>query len=90
MSATRASARLEGFFAACRDGDPRESSRRDRTLARYRTRPALPLWFLSLTNEGLVRYGMKRSFSDGRSDVLPATDDFLVPLALIPLPTCSL
>lgn len=54
-------------------------------LARYCARPALSPSRLSFTDDGLVRYEMKRTFANGQSEVLLEPRDFLVRLcALIP------
>ena len=84
-------ARLEGFSlhaaVAIHEND-REGLER---VARYCARPALALERLSLTDEGQVRYRMKRTFSNGMSEVLLPPHDFLVRLcALIPPPRVHL
>src|SRR5205814_2399664 len=54
-------------------------------LARYCARPALSPARLSFTDDGRVRYKMKRTLSDGRDEVVLKPRDFLVRLcALIP------
>jgi hypothetical protein len=84
-------ARLEGFSlhaaVAIHEND-REGLER---LARYCARPALSVDRLSVTEDGRVRYRMKRTFSDGRSEVVLAPHDFLVRLcALVPPPRVHL
>ena len=60
-------------------------------LARYCARPALALDRLSITDDGLVRYRMKRIFSDGRSELILPPRDLLTRLcALIPQPRINL
>jgi hypothetical protein len=80
-------ARMEGYSLhagiAIHENDRQGLER----LARYCARPALSQQRLSREADGRVRYRMKRTFSDGRSEVLLSGQDFLIRLcALIPPP----
>ncbi len=84
-------ARLEGFSLHAARAIHENDRQGLEQLARYCARPALSLARLSLTDDGFVRYRMKRTFSDGRSEVQLTSRDFLARLcALIPPPRVHL
>lgn len=60
-------------------------------LCRYISRPAVAVDWLSLTEQGLIRYRLKTPFRDGTTDVLFEPLDFLARLAaLVPPPRVHL
>ena len=84
-------ARLEGFSLHAGRAIHENDREGLEQLARYCARPALSLARLSITDDGLVRYRMKRVFSDGRSEVLLPPHDFIARIcALIPQPRIHL
>jgi hypothetical protein len=83
----RLCARIDGFSlhagTAIHENDRAGLER----LLRYAGRPPLALERLSLDPDGRVRYTMKRTFRDGRRDIVLAPADFIARLcALLPPP----